>query len=168
MLPSDHFVRMYNELFKMLERAGPGRLEEYWREISGLQETIVGPYIDRAGLSGMREYWDRIRIEENCDADLALSEDYFEFRMNACPSLGKVHDNDAEPSPRYCDHCAGWVEPLMARRGYFTVYDIISREEPRCVMRIYRSREGAVAYARQAKLLAAPCRPLVETEEDRR
>lgn len=162
MLPSDGFVRMYNELFKMLDEAGPGVLEEYWQEISRLQETILGPFIDRAGLEGMREYWDRIRVEENCDADLAVTDEYFEFRMNACPSLAKAIDNDAGPFARYCDHCAGWIGPLMARRGYHLVYDIESRSEPHCVLRVYRDRGLAAAYARQAKLLAEPCRPLLD------
>ena len=30
MLPSDHFVRMYNELFKMLEEKGHDALQAYW------------------------------------------------------------------------------------------------------------------------------------------
>ncbi|MEI6874874.1 MAG: hypothetical protein WCL50_07065 [Spirochaetota bacterium] len=162
MLPSDHFVRMYNELFKMLMEQGEGRLEAYWLEISGLQETILGPFIDRAGLEGMREYWDRIRIEENCDADLSITDDYFEFRMNACPSLGKVLDSDATACPLYCDHCAGWIAPIMERRGYFLVYDMVSRTEPRCVMRVYRSRGPAEDFARRAGLLAGPSRYLAE------
>ena len=156
MLPSDHFVRMYNEFFKMLEAKGSGHLRAYWMEISRLQESILGPYIDRAGLEGMRDYWDRIRIEENCDAELSLNEGYFEFRMNVCPSLGKVMDNDAGACSLYCDHCAGWIEPLMERKGYCTVYDIISRTEPRCVLRIYRDREAAMKYAGQVCLLAQP------------
>lgn len=162
MLPSDHFVRMYNEFFKMLEAKGIDHLRAYWMEISRLQDSILGPYIDRAGLAGMYEYWEHIRIEENCDATLSLTDTYFEFRMHACPSLGKVMDNDAGACALYCDHCAGWIEPLMERRGYYTVYDIISRTEPRCVLRIYRNREEAMEYARQVRLRA---RPYAETLE---
>ena len=36
MLPSDHFVRFYNELFKMLEERGHKELQAYWLEISRL------------------------------------------------------------------------------------------------------------------------------------
>ncbi len=158
MLPSDHFVRMYNELFKMLEERGHSQLQEYWLEISDLQESILGPYIDKAGLAGMYEYWEHIRIEENCDATLTLTDEYFEFLMHACPSLRKAMDNDAGAFPLYCDHCAGWIKPLMEKRGYFCVYDIISRTEPRCVMRIYKDRELARKYAQGVKLLAEPYR----------
>ena len=41
----------------------------------------------------MYEYWDHIRIEENCDLDLKLEEDNLELKMNVCPSLSKVLDN---------------------------------------------------------------------------
>ncbi len=156
MLPSDHYVRFYNELFKMLEEIDHVELQKYWMEISRLQETIIGPYIERAGLRGMYEYWDRIRIEENCDAELTLTEDYFEFKMNKCPSLTKAMDNDAGVFEYYCDHCAGWIEPIMKKYGYYCVYDIISRDEPRCVERIYRDREKAVEYLKGVKLLAKP------------
>lgn len=163
MLPSDHFVRMYNEMFKMLLEKGESSLENYWHVISRLQETIVDPYIDKAGLAGMYEYWEHIHIEENCDATLTLTDDYFEFRMNACPSLGKVLNNDALPCRMYCDHCAGWIEPIMKKKGYYLVYDIISREKPQCNMRVYKDRDKARKYAGEVALLAKPCDWLLET-----
>ena len=156
MLSSDHYVRMYNELFKMLEEKGHDHLQRYWRTISELQDTIVGPYIDRAGFQGMYDYWDRIRIEENCEAELRVTDDYFEFKMITCPSLSKAMDNDAGVCPLYCDHCAGWVEPVMERHGYILVPDMISRTEPRCVLRVYKDPKKAKEYADQATLLAQP------------
>jgi len=45
------------------------------------------------------KYWQRIVIEENCRATLKEGDGWFEFRMHRCPSLSKVLDNDAEPSP---------------------------------------------------------------------
>ena len=113
MLPSDHFVRMYNELFKMLEDRSHEDLQNYWLEVSRLQDTIVGEYIRRDGLQGMFDYWEHIRIEENCDADLTVNDEYFEFKMNVCPSLSKNLDNDAGPCELYCDHCSGWIIPIM-------------------------------------------------------
>ena len=156
MLPSDHFVRMYNELFKMLEERGHDHLQRYWRTISELQESILAPSIERAGLQGMYDYWEHIRIEENCEAKLTLADDYFEFHMLTCPSLTKVVDNDAGLFPLYCDHCAGWVEPLMERHGYTLVYDMIDRRKPTCRMRVYRDPAKAREYARTVTLLARP------------
>jgi hypothetical protein len=156
MLPSDHFVRMYNVLFIMLEEKGHGELQDYWLEIARLQDTIVGPYITKDGLKGMYDYWEHIRIEENCDADLMFNEDYFEFKMNKCPSLSKNLDNDAGQSELYCDHCSGWMEPIMNKYGYYLVYDMISRFEPRCTVRVYRDRNKAEEYTKGVKLLAKP------------
>ena len=33
MIPSDHFVRFYNEVFKALEKKGHPHLVAYWREL---------------------------------------------------------------------------------------------------------------------------------------
>ena len=156
MIPSDHFVRFYNELFKMLGEMGPEHLRRYWLEVSKLQKTILGPCIEAEGLAGMYRYWDRIRREENCEADLELAEDYFEFRMRKCPSLTKAMDNDAGSYERYCDHCAGWIQPVVESYGYHLAYDMISRTEPRCTMRIYRDAAKAREFLSRARLPARP------------
>ena len=147
---------MYNELFKMLEERSRDDLKGYWMAISELQRTILGPYIERNGLAGMYEYWAHIIEEENCEADMELTDDYFEFRMNVCPSLSKNLDNDAGLCTQYCDHCAGWIQPVVERYGYHVVYDMISRSEPRCRMRIYRDREKANEFASETRLAAQP------------
>ena len=79
MIPSDHFVRMYNELFKMLEERSHKDLQDYWREIADLQDSILGAYIEKKGLEGMYDYWEHIRVEENCEAELSVNSDFFEF-----------------------------------------------------------------------------------------
>jgi hypothetical protein len=156
MLPSDHFVRWYNELFKILDEMGEEHLRSYWTAIAELQDKILGPYIDKSGLRGMYEYWDKIRIEENADMDLELSNDRLVLKMNVCPSLGKNLDNDAGPSPRYCDHCAGWIKPVVEKHGFFVAYDIISRSEPRCILQIFKDKSKAGAAESAAVLPAKP------------
>ncbi len=147
---------MYNELFKMLEERSHHDLQTYWKRISRLQESILGPYIERSGLQGMYDYWAHIIEEENCEAEMSITDEYFEFRMLRCPSLSKNLDNDAGLFELYCDHCAGWVEPLLQKYGYHLVYDMISRSEPVCVMRVYRESGRAKKFAAGARLLAQP------------
>lgn len=156
MIPSDHFVRMYNELFKMLEERGHSHLQEYWRNVSESQDMLIGPYIQKDGLKGMYDYWEKIRIEENCDAGLSLTDDYFEFVMNKCPSLSKAIDNDAGVCDLYCDHCAGWVEPIMEKYGFHYVCDMISRSEPKCMFRVYRDTAKADEFRKKIKLPLEP------------
>jgi hypothetical protein len=156
MIPSDHYVRMYNEMFKMLEERGHAELQAYWRAIAKQQEAVLAPFIEKDGLKGMFEYWDRIRIEENCEAVLTLTDEYFEFLMLKCPSLTKAMDNDAGAFLYYCDHCAAWVKPVVEKFGYHNGYDIVSRTEPVCKSRIYKDKAKAEAYQAKAKLPAHP------------
>ena len=108
------------------------------------------------GLQGCYDYWQRILKEENCEGDLKLTDDYFEFRMNRCPSLSKVLDNDASPCYLYCDHCMGWIEPVLEAAGLYAVMDMKSRTEPRCIFRVYSDRDKAEAWARTVTLRSEP------------
>ncbi len=137
MIPSDQFVRFYNEVFKFLEAQGGDALEAYYRVVSGQQEMHCLELFKTQGLAGMKAYWDRIAVEENCDMCGTLYPDRFELVMNRCPSLSKALDNDAGAFSRYCDHCPGWVIPLLEKAGYQCEYDIIDRAVPQCRMTIY-------------------------------
>ena len=54
MIPSDHFVRFYNEVFKFLdERDG---LQPYYEEISRHQELHCLEQFLREGLQGVYKY----------------------------------------------------------------------------------------------------------------
>ena len=78
MIPSDHFVRFYNEVFKFLDQAGPGELEKFWQEIGRHQERHCLELFRTKGLQGMYDYWEHIRIEENCDLRMSLFDDHLE------------------------------------------------------------------------------------------
>ena len=156
MIPSDHFVRYYNEVFKALEQLGHCHLVQYWRELGKLQKNELAEYFRQGGLQACYDYWSRIVNEENCVATLTLTEDYFEFRHDRCPSLSKVLDNDAEPCELYCDHCMGWVEPTMDAAGLYPVMDMESRREPHCLSRVYKDPAKAKEFEQQAKLLSKP------------
>lgn len=153
MIPSDHFTRFYNEVFKFLESKGEAALEAYWLEISKNQEYHTLDLFKEKGLEGMYEYWAHIRDEENCDLDLVLHDDHIDLRMNACPSLAKVQDNDATTMQRYCDHCAGWIGPITDKTGYFLVYDVIDRNKPQCHMRIFKDKQQAREAEKDVALL---------------
>ena len=106
MIPSDQFVFFYNEIFKYLEKCGPEALQKYYARVSKRQEEFCLKLF-RKGLRGMYEYWEHIRIEENCDMANHLEDDCYWFEFFSCPSLSKAVDNDAGPCPQYCNHCPG-------------------------------------------------------------
>ncbi len=135
MIPSDHFVRFYNEVFKFLDEVGG--LEDYYLEISHHQELHCLELFKTKGLQGMYDYWEHIRIEENCESELKLFPDRLETRMLRCPSLSKAIDNDAGVCEKYCDHCPGWVIPLLEKAGFTAEFNMIDRKKPQCRKTIY-------------------------------
>ena len=151
MIPSDHFVRFYNEVFKFLdERDG---LRPYYDQISRHQELHCLEWFRRDGLKGMYDYWEHIRIEENCEMEQKLLPDRLLFRMSRCPSLSKVLDNDAEPCVKYCDHCAGWSIPLYTKCGIYYVQNMVGRDIPSCVS--VRTPDREIALKAKEEFLAA-------------
>ena len=143
MFPSDQFVRFYNEVFKFIAAKGKDELEKYYERVSKNQEYHCLDLFCKKGLQGMYEYWEHIRIEENCDMEIFLEPECFHSKMAVCPSLTKVTDNDGGACPKYCDHCPGWILPLMTKAGFFAVYNIIDRKKPVCEFFVYEKQDSA-------------------------
>lgn len=164
MIPSDHFVYFYNEIFKFLVRQGPKALDRYYERVAARQGNFALDEYRRKGLRGAYDYYCRIRREENCDMDLDLRPDCLRLKMNRCPSLSKALDSDAGASPVYCDHCPGWCLRVYARAGLWEVYDLVSRTEPVCDEWIYTDREKC--RAKYQELVAKRGPDLVRTNLD--
>ena len=163
MIPSDHFVRFYNEVFKFLDEKDA--LRDYYLEISRHQELHCLELFRERGLAGVKEYYEHIRKEENCELDIELLPDRIVSHMTKCPSLSKVLDSDAEPCEKYCDHCAGWSIPLYTKCGIYYVQNMIGRKIPQCISVRTDSREVAEEVRRE--FLASGVSPdLVNTNVD--
>ena len=148
MIPSDHFVRFYNEVFKFLEAQDPSleTLKDYYREISEAPNPRRDEFF-RHGIHGMCEYWDMIRVEEDCDLEIHEFPDHAEFRMRRCPSLSKITDNDAGPYARYCHHCPGWIIPAIERADCVCEFNIGNPLKPSCGWKIYPGDSGKASRA---------------------
>ncbi|MCQ2397624.1 MAG: hypothetical protein MJ106_08010 [Lentisphaeria bacterium] len=149
MIPSDHFVRFYNEVFKFLDARNG--LQDYYDEISRHQDFHCQKLFKEKGLDGVEEYYQKIRVEENCDMDIERHGHELILRMNRCPSLSKAINNDAGACPKYCMHCPGWCLPLYTRVGLYDVYDLKGLDEPACEEFI--SDDIEIARARRDELL---------------
>ncbi len=132
MIPSDHFVRFYNEVFKFLDARNG--LTEFYHEISRHQEFHCLELYRRLGIRGLYEYYQKIRKEENCDLETVLLNSGHGFHLNFkfCQSLDKAIDNDAGICKKYCDHCPGWSGPLARKAGFYYVKDIGDPMKPEC------------------------------------
>ena len=144
MIPSDHFVRFYNEVFKFLDEKNG--LQAYYEEISRHQELHCLQSFMEKGLEGMEEYWGNIRVEENCVCSSRIEDGVRYSHMQKCPSLTKVLDNDAEPCAKYCLHCPGWVGPLMTKCGFYYIKYLRALDRPECysVFSEYREKVEAI------------------------
>lgn len=142
MIPSDHFVYFYNEIFKELEKLGPEALDKYYARVADRQAYFTLDAFKSNGLKGMYDYWERIRVEENCDlvADLHEDEGYYQTWMRKCPSLTKALESDAGPCASYCNHCPGWVVRVVTEAGFYIVYNMKSRTIPHCAKFVTRHR----------------------------
>ena len=151
MIPSDHFVKFYSEVFKYLQKQGKAAVDEYYTTIAEHQKTHCLKLFQEKGIEGMKEYWDHIIIEENCDADSFIQNKSYTFYMNGCPSLGKVLDNDGGVCDIYCDHCPGWILSVMSACNHYCVYDMIASDIPRCMLKVFEKLEDAKKYLETAK-----------------
>ena len=106
----------------IIERRGGDALDSYYARVADRQAYFTLEAFERDGLKGMYDYWERIRIEENCDMTHEYDDTCYHCHMNTCPSLSKVLDNDAEPCGRYCDHCPGWVGRVIAMADHFLIF----------------------------------------------
>jgi len=142
MIPSDHFVYFYNEIFKELEKLGPAALDKYYQRVAERQAYFTLDAFKKDGLKGMYDYWERIRVEENCDSDndLHAADGFYQSRQNKCPSLTKALESDAGPCRSYCNHCPGWVLRVMTSAGYYCVFNIKSRTVAKCAKFVTKDR----------------------------
>jgi hypothetical protein len=152
MIPSDHFVRFYNEVFKFLDEQGG--LEAYYREISRHQELHCLELFRSGKLQGVYEYYRKIYKEENCQGELILNEGELILRMDRCPSLTKALDNDAGACRKYCLHCPGWTAPLYRKAGLYQIYELMGLDDPRCCEWIYEDKDRAETKFRELKAAA--------------
>ena len=78
---------------------------------------------------GMRKYWSHTLGEESPERAFTISEGpgLFRIDMHDCPSKGFLLRNGLANYHDYCDHCIGWIGPVMKRAGF-----VIDHEHNHC------------------------------------
>ena len=143
MIPSDHFVRFYNEVFKFLDEKG--ELDEYFARIAKNQEFFCLQQFKEGGLQGVYEYYLKIRHEENCQMDIIFEDNELIMKMTRCPSLSKAIDNDAGVCSKYCQHCLGWTQRIYDLAGLYQIFDLGDWDDPTCCEWIFDDLSKAQA-----------------------
>ncbi|MEP0842846.1 MAG: hypothetical protein HRF43_09050, partial [Phycisphaerae bacterium] len=121
MLGCQDFCGYYDWTFSYLEqRFGREALRDYWAAAIGGDSQ--GHYLRAGredGLRGLLRAWVRTGQDEHCDWTFTLDEarNTLRWDMRRCPSKGFLLQNDLNASEDYCDHCMGWIIPLLDAMG---------------------------------------------------
>lgn len=120
MLGCYDFCAHYEWTFAWLEnRGGRGLLHEYWDEAVHRDSQLhARQLILEKGFEGMKEYWGHTLQEEDADFSTTATPEVFRIDMPRSPSKCFLIENGLEQYPDYCDHCIGWIGPLMKDAGF--------------------------------------------------
>lgn len=155
------FCAHYEWTFAWLERAGGHDLvRAYWDEaIHRDSQQHARELIVREGFAGMAKYWGHTLTEESPDLGFAITQrpEVFRIDMHDCPSKGFLLRNGLEQYRDYCDHCLGWIGPMLREAGF--VVDHEHNHCGRCWWEIRRASDtgphaapGSVAGAKDVRL----------------
>lgn len=66
----------------------------------------------------MKKYWAHTLDHEAAGFAITHRDDVIRIDMHECPSKGFLLRNGLAQFPDYCDHCMGWIGPLMKDAGF--------------------------------------------------
>jgi hypothetical protein len=125
------FCGHYEWTFAWLERqGGPALVRDYWNEaINHDSQRHARELITREGFAGMAKYWGHTLTEESPELGFSITAKPGVFRidMHQCPSKGFLIRNGLRQYRDYCDHCIGWIGPMMREAGF-----VIDHEHNHC------------------------------------
>ncbi len=121
MLGCQDFCGYYDWTFSHVRaRFGQQAVRDLWEQAIGTesQEHYFQAGLAE-GLRGLYKTWTKTGEDEKCDWTFTLDESRNVLRldMRQCPSKGFLLKNDLNADEDYCDHCMGWMAPLLTRLG---------------------------------------------------
>jgi hypothetical protein len=123
------FCGHYEWTFAWLHaQGGEALVRKYWDEaINSDSQRHAAELIVQKGFSGMAEYWGHTLAQERAGYHTTLRERLFRIDMHDCPSKGFLIRNKLEQYHDYCDHCIGWIGPMLKQSGF-----VIDHEHNHC------------------------------------
>lgn len=176
MLGCYDFCGYYEMTFQWLEdQGGPELVRDYWIEgISIDSQRHARALILPEGFAGMAKYWGHTLLEESPDLGYSMqaTPEMMRIDMQDCPSKGFLGRNGLQQYADYCDHCIGWIGPLMKDAGY-----VVDHEHNHCGQCWWEFRradnpagpsKAGEVYEKDARLLSAWTLPGVKIDRFRR
>lgn len=114
------FCGHYEWTFEWLkEEGGEELVREYWLDaISIDSQRHARDLIIPGGIEGMKQYWTPTLEEEGGECVITEGPGSIRLEMHHCPSKGFLQMNGLQQYSDYCDHCMGWIGPLMREAGF--------------------------------------------------
>jgi hypothetical protein len=132
MLGCQDFCGYYDWSFHYVGRQfGQGAVELLWREaIGGDSQKHYSDPAANSGLRALYNTWVSTGQDEQCDWTFTLDEEKNVLRwdMRECPSKGFLVQNDLHADEDYCNHCMGWIIPMLEGVGA----EIVEHEHNHC------------------------------------
>jgi hypothetical protein len=121
MLGCHDFCGYYDWSFHFVRRNwGQAGVESLWnRAIGGDSQKHYSEPAAETGLRALYKTWVNTGEDEKCDWTFTLDEDKNVLRwdMRECPSKGFLIRNDLHADEDYCNHCMGWIIPMLEGVG---------------------------------------------------
>ncbi len=120
MLGCYDFCGHYEWTFEWLrQRGGEPLVREYWDEAIALDsQSHAFALIAGKGIAGMKEYWGHTLDHEAAGYHCTATDKVYRIDMHDCPSKGFLIRNGLQQYHDYCDHCMGWIGPMLRRAGF--------------------------------------------------
>jgi hypothetical protein len=114
------FCGHYEWTFEWLRQQGGHALViDYWEQaIYEESQSHATKLIQEKGFEGMRDYWGHTLEHEAAGYQATEGEGVYRIDMHKCPSKGFLIKNGLVQYQDYCDHCIGWIGPLMRDAGF--------------------------------------------------
>lgn len=129
MLGCYDFCGHYDWTFEWLRgRGGESLVRDYWdAAIASDSQAHAAALIAAKGIEGMKEYWGHTLAEEGAGYRVTATGAVFRIDMRECPSKGFLLRNGLRQYHDYCDHCMGWIGPVLRRAGF-----VVDHEHNHC------------------------------------
>jgi hypothetical protein len=114
------FCGHYDWTFEWLRRQGGEALvRQYWdNAIHQDAQRHAAVLIQEQGFAGMAAYWGHTLKQEGAGYHTSAAEGVFRIDMHDCPSKGFLIRNGLGAYHDYCDHCMGWIGPMLKQAGF--------------------------------------------------
>ena len=125
MIGVQDFIGYYDWTFEYLRRKyGENAVRDYWGKAIAFdsQRHARALFLEK-GFDGMQEHWAHTLEMEKAGYTFDRSEDYFRVDMFDCPSKGHLIGRGLQAYRDYCEHCMGWVKPLMDEAGFLVDHE---------------------------------------------